>query len=185
MTTRDTPTTYGVISRLNHWIGALFVLLLLGIGLYFADMPRGPEKSFWRSLHIAFGTIAIPFLLFRVWWRIRSASPLALSQAPALRRLSRVVHVLLLAGIVVMVVSGPLIQWLGGRPFGIFDWVKFPSPLPKSELWHERVEVLHGWTAWVLLYLIGLHLLGVIKHQFISRDNIIARMTGREAGPRA
>jgi cytochrome b561 len=47
------------------------------------------------------------------------------------------------------------------------------------------MEVLHGWTAWVLLYLIGLHLLGVIKHQFISRDNILARMTGREAGPRA
>jgi cytochrome b561 len=31
----------------------------------------------------------------------------------------------------------------------------------------------------VLLYLIGLHLLGVIKHQFIRRDNILARMTGR------
>jgi cytochrome b561 len=184
MTIRDTSAAYGPVSRLNHWIGALFVLLLLGIGLYFSDMPRGLEKTFWRSLHIAFGTIAIPFLLFRVWWRIRSASPAELPQAPALRRLSRVVHVLLLAGIVVMVVSGPLIQWTGGRPFGIFEWVKIPSPLPKSELWHDRLEVLHGWTAWVLLGLIGLHLLGVIKHQFISRDNIIARMTGSAAGPR-
>jgi cytochrome b561 len=179
MSNRDTPTAYGVVSRLNHWIGALFILLLLGIGLYFSDMPRGAEKTFWRTLHIAFGTIAIPFLVFRVWWRVRSASPLPLKQARALRHLSRAVHALLLAGIVVMIVSGPLIQWLGGRPFGIFDWVKFDSPLPKSEIWHDRVEVLHGWTAWVLIWLFGLHLIGVIKHQFITRDNIIARMTGR------
>ena len=179
MTTRDTPTAYGTVSRLNHWIGALFVLLLLGIGLYFSDMPRGPEKSYWRSLHIAIGTIAILFLLFRVFWRVRSVSPLALPQKPALHRLSQVVHTLLLVGIVVMVVSGPLIQWFGGRPFGIFDLVKFPSPLPKSELWHDRMEVLHGWTAWVLIYAIGLHLLAVIKHQFIDRDDILARMTGR------
>lgn len=183
MTTRDTPTAYGTVSRLNHWIGALLVLLLLGIGLYFSDMPRGAEKTYWRSLHIAIGTIAMLFLLFRVVWRLRSTSPLALPQKPALQTLSKVVHTVLLAGIVAMVVSGPLIQWLGGRPFGIFDLVKFPSPLAKSEIWHDRIEVLHGWTAWVLIYAIGLHLLAVIKHQFIDRDNILARMTGRGAKP--
>src|SRR4051794_8529450 len=111
MTTRDTRNTYGAVSRLNHWIGALFVLLLLGIGLYFSDLPRGAEKTYWRSLHIAIGTIAMLFLLFRVFWRMRSSSPLALPQAAALQRLSRMVHMLLLLAIVVMVVSGPLIQW--------------------------------------------------------------------------
>jgi cytochrome b561 len=179
MTTQDTPTTYGAVSRLNHWIGALFVLLLLGIGLYFSDMPRGPEKSYWRSLHIAIGTIAILFLLFRVFWRLRSTSPLAVPQGPALQRLSRIVHTLLLVAIVVMVVTGPLIQWFGGRPFGIFDLVTFASPLPKSEIWHNRMEVLHGWTAWTIIWLAGLHVLAVVKHQFIDRDNILARMTGR------
>lgn len=179
MTTRDTPSAYGTVSRYNHWIGALFVLTLLAIGLYFGDMPRGAEKTFWRKLHIAIGTVAILFLLFRVWWRVRATSPLALPQKPALQMLSKVGHAVLLIGIVVMVVSGPLIQWLGGRPFGIFDLVSFPSPFAKSELWHDRMEVLHGWTAWVLIYAIGLHLLAVIKHQFIDRDNIVARMTGR------
>jgi cytochrome b561 len=179
MTIRDTPTTYGAVSRLNHWIGALFVLLLLGIGLYFGDMPRGAEKTFWRSLHIAVGTIALPFLLFRVWWRMRSTSPLDVPQSLALRRLSHAVHVLLLIAIVVMLISGPLIQWTAERPVGIFDWLVIPSPIPKSELWHERLEVLHGWIAWVIIGLTGLHLLGVIKHQFIDRDNLLARMTGR------
>lgn len=182
MTIRDTPSTYGTVSRLNHWIGALFVLILLGIGLYFGDMPRGPEKTFWRSLHIAIGTIAMLFLLFRVFWRVRSTSPLDLPQAPALQRLSHIVHTLLLVAIVVMVVSGPLIQWSGGRPFGIFDLVKFASPLPKSELWHDRLEVLHGWTAWTIIGLASVHVLAVLKHQFIDRDNVLGRMTGRGQG---
>lgn len=179
MTIRDTPTTYGAVSRLNHWIGALFVLLLLGIGLYCADMPRGAEKTFWRSLHIAVGSIAIPFLVFRVWWRVRSTSPLVVPQSLALRRLSNAVHALLLIAIVVMLISGPLIQWTAARSVGIFDLLAIPSPIPKSELWHERLEVLHGWTAWTIIALTGLHLLGVIKHQFIDRDSLLARMTGR------
>ncbi|MDB5935762.1 MAG: hypothetical protein JWQ01_3106, partial [Massilia sp.] len=29
MSNRDTPPAYGVVSRLYHWIGALFVLLML------------------------------------------------------------------------------------------------------------------------------------------------------------
>ena len=140
MTTRDTPTAYGAVSRLNHWIGALFVLLLLGIGLYFSDMPRGAEKSYWRSLHIAIGTIAMLFLLFRVFWRMRSRSPLALPQAPALQRLSRIVHTLLLVAIVVMVVSGPLIQWFGGRPFGIFDLLHISESAGRS-----RKSGMTGW----------------------------------------
>jgi cytochrome b561 len=179
MSIQDSPTTYGAVSRMNHWIGALFVLLLLGIGLYFGDMPRGPEKIFWRSLHMAVGTIAIAFLLFRVGWRLRSTSPLALPQKPALALFSRVVHVLLLAGILVMVISGPLIQWSAGRPFGIFELLQIPSPLPKSEVWHLRLEGIHGWTANALIVLISVHLLGVVKHQFIDRDNILARMSGR------
>lgn len=182
MTTRDTPTAYGAVSRLNHWIGALFVILLLGIGLYFSDLPRGLEKTYWRTLHIAIGTIAIPFLLFRVFWRMRATSPLPPPQAPALQRLSNIVHALLLAGIVTMVVTGPLIQWFGGRAFGIFDVVQFASPLAKSELWHKRMEDIHGFVAWAIIWLLGLHLLGVIKHQFIDRDRLLARMTGRGLG---
>lgn len=179
MTTRDTAAAYGAVSRLNHWIGALFVIVLLGIGLYFSDMPRGLEKTFWRTLHIAVGTVAMPFLLFRVFWRARSTSPLPVAQAPALQRLSHIVHVMLLAGIVIMVVTGPLIQWFGGRPFGIFDVVKFASPLAKSELWHARMEDIHGFVAWAIIWVLGLHLLGVTKHQLIDRDNLLARMTGR------
>jgi cytochrome b561 len=179
MAISDTPTNYGSVSRLNHWIGALLVLLLLGIGLYFEGLPRGDARRFWRGLHIAFGTMAALFLLFRVFWRMRSTSPLALPQAPALKRFSKLVHWLLLAAIVVMAVTGPLSIWSAGRPLAVFDLVSIPSPFGPFKSWHGPMEEIHGFTANALIFLIGLHLLGVLKHQFIDRDNIVARMTGR------
>lgn len=179
MPTQDSPNSYGSVSRLNHWIGALLVLALLGIGLYFDSLPRGDERSFWRSLHVSIGALAALFLLWRVWWRARSTSPLALPQAPAAQTLSKVVHGLLLAGIVVMAVSGPLIVWSAGRGIPVFALFTIPSPMAGSEALHEALEEVHGFTADALLILVGLHLLGVLKHQFIDRDNIMARMTGR------
>lgn len=179
MATRDTPIQYGTVSRINHWIGALLVLALLGAGLYFDDLPRGAERSFWRSLHVAIGTLACLFLLWRVVWRMFSASPLALPQKPALRLFSKIVHWLLLAGIAVLALTGPLSVWATGRALPIFDLAAIPSPFPTFRALHEPLEEIHGFTADAMLWLIGLHLLGVVKHQFVDRDSILARMTGR------
>jgi cytochrome b561 len=179
MSTRDTPTHYGSVSRINHWIGALLVLALLGIGLYFDDMPRGEVRNFWRSLHVAIGAFATLFLLWRVFWRMRSTSPLALPQKPALQLFSKVVHWLLLAGITILAVTGPLSIWATGRALPIFHLASIPSPFPAFRALHEPLEEIHGFTADAMIWLIGLHLLGVVKHQFIDRDSILARMTGR------
>jgi cytochrome b561 len=179
MATSDTPHNYGSVSRLNHWIGALLVLLLLAVGLYFEDLPKGDARRFWRGLHIAIGTMGSLLLLFRVFWRLRSKSPLALPQAPALQLFSKLVHWLLLLAVAVMAVTGPLSIWSVGRPLAVFDLVSIPSPFGEFRAWHGPMEEIHGFTANALIALIGLHLLGVIKHQFVNRDNILARMTGR------
>jgi cytochrome b561 len=179
MPTQDSRTSYGSVSRFNHWLGALLVLSLLGIGLYMGELPRGPERKFWHSLHFAIGAVAALFLLFRVIWRVRSTSPLALPQKPALQLFSKIVHTLLLVGIAVLAITGPLTIWSTGRGIPIMDLASIPSPFPEFKSLRKPLEEIHGFTANAMLYLIGLHLLGVIKHQFIDRDGILKRMLGR------
>lgn len=179
MPTRDTPTSYGSISRFNHWLGALLVLVLLAIGLYFEDMPRGDVKKFWRGLHIAIGAFASLFFLWRVYWRMRSASPRELPQARPLQLVSKTVHVLLLTGIAVLALTGPLSIWATGRGIPVMGWFSIPSPFPEFRSLHRPLEEIHSYVADAMLYLISLHLLGVIKHQFIDRDHILKRMLGR------
>lgn len=182
MSAHDTPDRYGSISRLNHWLAALLVLVLLGIGLYFEDLPRGDARRFWRSLHVSIGALAALFLLWRVYWRARAGSPRALPQAPALQMLSKAVHGLLMLGMVVLAVSGPLIVWSGGRDLAVFNLFTIPSPMPAWEALHEGLEEVHGFTADAMIVLIVLHLLGVAKHQLIDRDGILSRMAGRGPG---
>lgn len=179
MPTQDSPNSYGSVSRFNHWLGALLVLALLAIGLYMADLPRGDERKFWRGLHMAIGAFASLFFLWRVFWRMRSNSPLALPQPRALQLFSKTVHVLLLLGIAVLALTGPLSIWATGRGIPVMDLFSIPSPFPAFRALHRPLEEIHSFVADAMLYLIGLHLLGVVKHQFIDRDGILRRMAGR------
>lgn len=179
MPAQDSPNSYGSVSRFNHWLGAALIITLLAIGLYMDDLPRGDARRFWRQLHVAIGVFAALFLLWRVYWRARSTSPLALQQPAALQLFSRLVHVLLLADIVVLAVTGPASIWVTGRAIPVMGWFGVPSPLPVMRELHEPLEDIHAFAANAMLYLIGLHLLGVVKHQFIDRDHIFKRMAGR------
>lgn len=178
MRLRDSPSSYGPVSRLNHWVGALLLLAMLAIGLYFTDLPPGAERIYWRTLHIAIGTICLPLVAFRVVWRFAASSPQALAQAPALRLLARCVHLLMMVAVLTMLMSGVLMQWFAGRPIGVFDLLRIASPLTESDLWHERMQQVHGIAAWVLIASITVHVVGVIKHILFDRRSL-RRMVGK------
>lgn len=180
----DSHGSYGLVSRLNHWLGAALVLLLLGLGLYFEDMPRGPEKIYWLKLHVAIGALAVPLLAFRVLWRLRHlhSGPAEFEQPVALQWLTRIVHGLLLLGMAVLILTGPLAVWSGGRAIDVFGWFAIPSPTGENRALHEALEVVHAFTAKLVLFAVIAHVLGAAKHLLFERQRLMGRMLGR---PRA
>lgn len=178
MRLRDSPHQYGPVSRLNHWLMAALVLAMLALGLYFPDLPPGAERSFWRTLHIALGTLGVPLLAFRLLWRALVAAPQPLAQAPAARVAARAVHLLLLLAVLAMLTSGVAMQWLGGRPVGVFELLRIASPLSASEAWQERMQQLHGLLAWGLGGLLAVHLLAALRHGWRDGRRFWGRMLG-------
>ncbi|MCZ7653885.1 MAG: cytochrome b/b6 domain-containing protein [Rhodocyclaceae bacterium] len=142
MNLQDTPARYGAVSVFNHWLGAALIVALLAIGLYFEDMPRGDEKLYWLRLHISIGALALLPLAFRVFWRARSTSPAPLPQPPRMQRLASALHVILLAAIGVLLVSGPLTVWSGGRAINVFDWFAIASPMGEMPALHKALETV-------------------------------------------
>ncbi|WP_426114239.1 cytochrome b [Massilia sp. PWRC2] len=173
MRLRDSAHAYGAVSRINHWLGALLILAMLAIGLVFIDLPTGSARTFWRTLHIAIGTSLLPLVALRIGWRLLSRTP------TPLMALARTAHLLLMVTLAAMLVSGVLMQWFGGRPIGVFDLIRFASPLAASPLWQERMEQLHGVLAWCLIGLIALHVLGLLVHSATVGRAFWARMAGR------
>ena len=49
-------------------------------------------------------------------------------------------------------------------------------PVPQSESLHEVSGSIHGAGGWPILILFGLHAAAALKHQFVDRDGLIARM---------
>ena len=176
---KDTEQHYGGVSRFNHWIGALVVIAMLAVGLYFGGLPRGDEKSFLRGMHVSFGGLLFLFLIFRVMWRVFSKSPDPVEQAKPLKIVTKLVHWILLLCVLIMAVSGPWIVWSAGYGINVFDLFTIPTPIERMQELHKTLEVVHEYTAQVLLYTLILHVLAVLKHQFIDKDNLLSRMVKR------
>ncbi len=171
-------TSYSKLSRWNHWLTAVIVLTMLAIGLYFHEMPRGEEKLFWKNLHISIGTLGFLLVMFRVLWRMRRGMLSPLEQHGLLQRLSQLSHWLLLLGIVVMFITGPLTVWSAGNGLNVFGWFSIPSPMERMHDLHEWLEDVHAITGKTMMYLIGLHVVGAIWHMIKHRGHLAGRMWG-------
>ena len=175
----DSENRYGLVAIINHWLGAVMVILLLSIGLYFHEMPRGEQLTYWKGLHISLGALFFLVLAFRVLWRWSGTSPRPVPQARYLQIAARAVHHLLLACIVIMIISGPLMIWSGGHAIRVFDLFSLPSPVGKIKDLHEILETAHKVTSRVLLVLLILHVVAALKHALLDRDTTLKRMLGR------
>lgn len=176
--TRDDTSTFGLVSRLNHSLVGVGVVALLAIGLYFHEMPRGDEKTFWKGLHISLGGLFALPILWRVGWRLFEGRPTDLPQDARMQRLAKIVHGVLLLAMVILAVSGPLIPWTVERPIDVFG-VAIASPLPKMRELHEALEEVHAVTSRVLLVALLLHVAGIVRYALHSASALIERMGWR------
>jgi cytochrome b561 len=174
----DTKTQYGLVSRVNHWLSTLIILGLLGVGLYFSEMPKGDAKTSLVKLHIAVASLAWVFLMFRILWRGMNRQTEELPQPPMLRLLTRAVQVVLILALFVMLISGPLMVWSAGLPIAPFDLFSIPSPFGKVRWLHEILEETHSIAAWTIIGALGIHVLGALKHLIFDRASFLGRMLG-------
>ena len=78
---KDSSAGYGLISIIIHWLSALLILFLFGLGIYMTGLGyyddwyhKGP------ALHISLGLIVLLLMLVRVTWRILNPTPTALGE---------------------------------------------------------------------------------------------------------
>jgi cytochrome b561 len=175
---------------LLHWTIALGIILNLAYGLNFATLEaaKAPNLRAIIDLHKSIGIAVIGLVLLRIFWRIRHRPPAPL---PALRPwerwLSNLVHHLLYLLMFVVPLAGWLHDsaWTGAasHPLMLFHTVPF-FRLPffhgmderRMDYWHALLGTIHAVSAKLLMGVIGLHILGAIKHQFFDRQQELQRM---------
>jgi cytochrome b561 len=178
---------YSTVAIALHWLIALGIIVNIGFGLYFVDLPRAdPDRFFLTQTHKSIGLTILVLSILRVIWRLMNpAPPLPATMSPAMRFAAHATHFLLY----VLIVFIPLSGWLlvSSSPLGLptmyFGWFAWPdlpffSDLPRAakKMWSHEFGAVHVYLAWSAIVLVTLHVLAALYHQFIRRDVVLGRM---------
>jgi cytochrome b561 len=158
-----------------HWSMAALVTVVGTLGLVHDSLPED-SQPFWINLHAVIGLAVLALVIARFWWRITHKPPVLPPESGELsRRLSYPVHMLLYVLLFVIPVFGIVTFIWHGRvfDFGLFT-VDFG--VHKNRAIFHPTEDIHGWLAYALFALIGIHVLAALWHQFYRRDGILLRM---------
>lgn len=175
---RNTPEWYGYPSIALHWLAALLVFGLFGLGLWMVELDyyhawyqRAPD------LHKSLGITLFALMLARLLWRYANPRPApSPSQATWERRLAGAVHGLLYALLFALMLSGYLISTADGRAIAVFDLFDVPATLTRIPDQEDVAGLVHQWLAYSLIGLAALHALAALKHHFLDRDDTLRRM---------
>ncbi|WP_120994838.1 cytochrome b [Stutzerimonas urumqiensis] len=182
MRLRNSPNGYGLITIGMHWIVAVAVFGLFGLGLWMRGLDYySPWYQTAPDIHKSVGLLLLGLMLLRVLWRLYSPAPHVLpTHGRATRLATRFGHAALYLALFGVMIAGYLISTAEGRPIPVFGWFEVPALITSIPRQEDIAGLLHEYLAWALVILSGLHALAALKHHFIDRDATLVRMLGRE-----
>jgi cytochrome b561 len=167
--------SYGRTQIVLHWLIALMIFGLYAVGLS-VDLFDKPVRPFVINLHAAFGVTLFALVVLRIAWRAtHEKPPYPPDMGPLFRKAAAAGHGLLYLLMAIVPALGMRAFFLRGRPLD-FGVLQIPSPFEANrDLAHQAAE-FHGLMAHVLIALAVGHILAALYHQFVLRDNLLARM---------
>lgn len=181
MQLRDDPERYGAVSVTLHWLVALAVFGLFGLGLWMTGLTYyDPWYRLGPWWHKGIGVVLFGVLVLRLGWRLAGVHPGPLStHRPWERTGARLVHGLLYLLLFAVMVSGYLISTADGRSLAVFDLFAVPATVTGLENQEDLAGAAHLVLASTVVGLAALHALAALKHRFVDKDRTLARMLGR------
>tara|TARA_B100002003_G_scaffold249665_1_gene286626 strand:- start:1298 stop:1843 length:546 start_codon:yes stop_codon:yes gene_type:complete len=178
---RNTPASYGLVAIIIHWLVAVVVLGLFGLGFWMVDLSyydgwyrRAPD------IHRSIGILLLMVMLFRVAWRMLNEAPEPLPGHKRWEiRSAHMAHLLLYVLIFVAMVSGYLISTADGSSISVFGWFEVPSVTGQIKGMEDTAGTVHYWSTWAIVALAAVHAAGALKHHLFDRDRTLWRMFGK------
>jgi len=174
----EEKTKYSIILRNLHLIGGVAFIAALILGLVMEEMERGPEKFQLMFFHKSLGLAVLGLAAFRLLEWMRSAQPEALDTHTVWEiRAAKAVKAGLYVVMIGLPVSGVLMSWYNGHPaafFGLFEWTPM---VEKSKNMGDFFEEIHETLVPFTFILLGLHIVGALKHHFLDQDQTLLRIS--------
>ena len=176
MAFRNTPETFGSVSKALHWVISPLVILMLIAGFFMQDISDVSLRGSVFNVHKLTGIAILFLMLVRLAWALSNPKP----RSP--RGTSRIEHLAEWGGhalLYVLVIAQPLCGWVGsvaaGHPPHLGQLV-LQLPVAESKGVAQVCFQMHTVLAWALIVMIVLHVLAALYHHYIRKDNVLRRM---------
>ena len=175
MQINNSDKAYGLIGKLFHWITFLALLLQVPFGFYLVGLEFSSERIELENIHIFVGISIFYFTLFRLIWKFFNTSPVETkSFFKGQVFIGKANHFLLYVSIFTITISGMLKKLYMGETLN-FVFFKYGFKKDNFILADAYYDV-HIYSNYLLLALVTLHILAVITHHFIFKDNILKKI---------
>jgi cytochrome b561 len=164
-----------------HWLLAVAILGMTAVGFYMSDLQLSPQKLKLYNWHKWAGVAILLLSVLRLVWRLTHRPP-ALPQRiefamPSWQlRAYHASHHLMYALFIIVPLMGWAYSSMAGFPIVWFGVLPLPDFVPVDKEFAQVIKPLHGWLAYTLLALVVVHVAAALKHHFIDRDGLLARM---------
>ena len=174
---KNTNENFGWLHIVIHWISALAVFGLFGVGIWMVDLNYYSE--WYRTapdLHKSVGLTLLALTIFRLIWIALSPSPKSLSNNQLEKAGAKAGHIALYVLLIAIMVSGYLISTADGRGIEWFGLFEVPGLGEFVENQEDIAGLIHEWLAYGLMGVVLIHALAAFKHHFINKDKTLVRM---------
>lgn len=195
----DTIQKYSKPAIILHWVIAIMILAMFGLGWYMTDLPKEAPKAatldlfdlgvytvqfteaitpraFYFNLHKSLGVTVFLLLLVRIFVRIKYTPPAYLTSMKDWEiKLAALVH----KGLYVLMAAVPLAGIVmtvyskyGMKWFGLPLFPGLDNP-GLRDIFKEAHEII----GLILITVIVLHVASAIKHKVVDKDDVMKRMS--------
>lgn len=171
-----TAWRYGGLAIFLHWILAIAIAGMAGLGWYMMSIEKAPNSRWYFDLHKSFGLLVFALVLLRVLWRFTHKPAELPASVPKWQiEVSSITQCLLYACMILLPIAG----FLGAsysKSGVVFFGLRMPAwSVPNHDM-SELFFSIHSALAWVLVALVALHAAAGLKHLLIDRDDVFQRI---------
>jgi len=177
----NTTDRFGVVAIGLHWIVALTIFGLFGLGWYMVDLTYYDKLyNTLPAIHKSIGILLIFVFVFWLIWKIINLAPRPVEGSSRFEIVAaKMAHLGIFALIALILVSGYLIPTAAGMGISVFGWFEVPATIISIPEQEDVTGLVHKFLSYIVIGLALLHAAAALKHHFINKDDTLRRMLGR------
>lgn len=182
------PQRYTSVAILLHWLIAVLIVVNLALPTVWEEFAADEQVRPLINLHKSIGISVIGLVAMRILWRLTHRPPAFPTHYKRWESVvAHVVHGALYLAMIGVPLAGYVMDsaWKNAAEnplmiFGLFELPRVGSIMAMEpgarEAVHHLMEEVHEISAYALIALVALHILGALKHQWLDKESELQRM---------